>query len=90
MGGSFIFDETKPHILAWLVRMAEILGLKGPNDLDPNLRCSSAECTTRTKTPRAICRETMKYSHVSTGKLPYPHEQAHRSAKTLARQAERY
>jgi hypothetical protein len=32
-----IFEGTKPHILAWLVRMAEMLGLRGPQELDPDL-----------------------------------------------------
>ena len=67
-----IFDETKPHILAWLVRMAEILGLKGPNDLDPNLPLFISRVHNKDKTPRALCRETMwRISHhVGTGKLP--------------------
>jgi integrase len=87
-----IFEETKPHILSWLVRMAEMLGLNGPQELDPSLPLFMSRVHNDDGTRRAICRETMwkiLTTLVRENSLP-GRTGTHCLRKTLARQAERY
>jgi hypothetical protein len=87
-----IAEATKPHILAWLVRMAEIVGVNDPKDLDPNLPLFISRVHKKDGTPRAICRETMwriLTTLVRENSLP-ARTGTHCLHKTLARQAERY
>jgi integrase len=83
---------TKPYILGWLVCMAEMLGLKGPQELDPSLPLFMSRVYNGDGTPRAICRETMwriLTTLVRENALP-ARTGTHCLRKTLARQAERY
>jgi integrase len=52
-----IFPETKPHIMAWLLRMAQILGLTDPQAIDPNTPLFISRV--HKKGIRAIRRETV-------------------------------
>jgi len=84
-----IFPETKPHILTWLVRMAALLGLKSPQQLDPMTPLFISRVHKKDGTPRAVCRETMwkiLTTLVRENSLP-GHTGTHGLRKTLARQA---
>jgi site-specific recombinase XerD len=85
-----IFSETKPHILAWLQRMAELLGVKSPQQLDPTTPLFISRVHHKDGTPRAVCRETMwkiLTTLVRENSLP-GHTGTHCLRKTLARQAQ--
>jgi integrase len=85
-----IFPETKPHILAWLVRLAELLGVNGPQQLDPMTPLFISRVHKKDGTPRPVCRETMwkiLTALVRENSLP-GHTGTHCLRKTLARQAQ--
>jgi integrase/recombinase XerD len=50
--------ETHPHILAWLQRMAAMLQVKDPKDLDPTLPLFISRVRNKDGSRRAIARET--------------------------------
>jgi integrase len=87
-----IFPETKPHILAWLGRMAEMLGLKSPQELDPSFPLFMSRVHNDDGTRRAIDRTRMwriLTTLVRENALP-ARTGTHCLRKTLARQAERH
>jgi integrase len=53
-----LFEETKPHVLAWLRRMAEMLHLKDVQEIDPKTPLFLSRVHTKDGRFRAICRET--------------------------------
>ena len=53
-----VFDETKPHILAWLQRMAEMLKVKDMKDIPPDTRLFMSRVRNKDGSRRAIPRET--------------------------------
>jgi site-specific recombinase XerD len=53
-----LFPETHPHILAWLVRMAAMLSVKDPKDLDPWTPLFMSRVRNKNGSRRAIARET--------------------------------
>jgi hypothetical protein len=72
--------------------MAEMLGLKGPQELDPSLPLFMSRVHNGDGTPRAIRRETMwriLTTLVRENALP-ARTGTHCLRKTLARQAERH
>jgi integrase len=52
------FPETHPHILAWLVRLAEMLKMKDPKAIDPSTPLFLWRVHNKDGSPRAIARET--------------------------------
>jgi site-specific recombinase XerD len=53
-----VFDETKPHILAWLQRLATMLQVKDPKDIDPSTPLFMSRVRNPDRSRRAIARET--------------------------------
>jgi len=53
-----LFPETKPHILAWLQRMAGMLKAEDPKDLDPAVPLFMSRVRNTDGSRRAIARET--------------------------------
>ncbi len=53
-----VFSATKPHILAWLQRMASMLKVKDVKDLDPVLPLFMSRARHKDGSRRAIARET--------------------------------
>jgi site-specific recombinase XerD len=52
------FPEPHPHILAWLVRLAEMLKMKDPKAIDPSTPLFLWRVHNKDGSPRAIARET--------------------------------
>jgi site-specific recombinase XerD len=52
-----IFGPTKPHILAWLERLATMLKVKDIKDLDPSIPLFMSRVRHKDGSPRAISRE---------------------------------
>jgi integrase len=53
-----IFDETKPPIRGWLVRLAVMLKVKDPKAIDPATPLLLSRVHNKDGSPRAIARET--------------------------------
>jgi site-specific recombinase XerD len=53
-----LFPETHPHILAWLQRMAAMLKVHNPKDLDPSTPLFISRVRNRDGSRRPIARET--------------------------------
>lgn len=53
-----IFGATKPHILAWLQRMAAMLKVKDPKDIDPTTPLFLSRVRNQDGSRRAIARDT--------------------------------
>jgi site-specific recombinase XerD len=84
-----IFGPTKPHILAWLSRMAGMLKVKTAKDIDPSTPLFMSRVRNKDGSRRAITRETawrlikaIARENAFQGKIG-----THSSRKTLARKA---
>jgi integrase len=84
-----VFAPTKPHILAWLQRMAGLLKMKDVKDLDPALPLFLSRVRNPDGSRRAIARETA-WRIIKTiardNELPGA-VGTHSTRKTLARKA---
>jgi site-specific recombinase XerD len=53
-----LFPETYPHIMAWLQRMAAMLKVQDPKDIDPTTPLFMSRVRNKDGSRRAIARET--------------------------------
>jgi site-specific recombinase XerD len=53
-----VFAPTKPHVLAWLQRLAAMLQVKDPKDIDPTTPLFMSRVRNKDGSRRAIARET--------------------------------
>jgi integrase len=84
-----VFAPTKPHILAWLQRMARLLKVKDVKDLDPALPLFLSRVRNPDGSRRAIARETawrIIKAIAQDNELPGA-VGTHSTRKTLARKA---
>ena len=84
-----IFGPTKPHILAWLSRMAGMLRVRDPKDIDPSTPLFMSRVRNKDGSRRAIARETawrLIKAIARENELP-GRIGTHSSRKTLARKA---
>ena len=84
-----IFSPTKPHILAWLQRMASMLKVKDVKDIDPSTPLFLSRVRNKDGSRRAIARETawrLIKGIARENELPGA-VGTHSTRKTLARKA---